>query len=107
MITAQDGWSPIDPADRAARRPVPGVTAVSALRQDGALVAGGKEVVNGVDPATIAKVFDFDWKDGATASSPTLGDDGAIVDDGWADEHHLEGRRLVHASPRRRASSSR
>ena len=38
---------------------VPGVTAVSALRQDGGLVAGDKEIVNGIDPATVAKVFDF------------------------------------------------
>jgi putative ABC transport system permease protein len=89
VITAQDGWSPIDPAiDRTAAQ-TPGVTAVSPLRQDGGLAAGGKEIVNGIDPATVAKVFDFEWKDGSSRTLGTLGDDGAIVDKGWASEHKL------------------
>ena len=60
VITEQDGWSPMDPQVARTAAGVPGVTAVSALRQDGGLVAGDKEVVNGVDGATIGKVFDFD-----------------------------------------------
>jgi putative ABC transport system permease protein len=87
VITAQDGYTPMDPeiARKAAR--TPGVTAVSALRQDGALVAGDKEIVNGVDAAKIAKVFDFEWKDGSNRALSGLGTNGAIVDDGWAKEH--------------------
>ena len=89
VITAQDGWSPIDPAIARTAAQTPGVTAVSPLRQDGGLAEGGKEIVNGIDPATIAKVFDFEWKDGSSRSLTTLGDDGAIVDKGWAEEHEL------------------
>ena len=89
VITAQDGWSPIDPAIARTAAQTPGVTAVSPLRQDGGLAAGGKEIVNGIDPATVAKVFDFEWKDGSSKSLTTLGDDGAIVDKGWAAEHKL------------------
>ncbi len=88
-LTAQDGWSPIDPAIARTAAQTPGVTAVSPLRQDGGLAAGGKEIVNGIDPATVAKVFDFEWKDGSSRSLTTLGDDGAIVDKGWASEHEL------------------
>ena len=107
VITAQDGWSPIEPGGRAqAAAKVPGVTAVSALRQDGGLVAGQKEIVNGVDAATIAKVFDFRWKDGSSAMLSRARGDGAVVDEGWATAHGLKvGDRS--RSPRRRASSSR
>ena len=55
VITAEDGWSPMNPEVAQAAAKVPGVKAVSALRQDGGLVAGQKEIVNGVDPATIAQ----------------------------------------------------
>jgi putative ABC transport system permease protein len=87
VITAQDGWSPIDPAIARTAAQTPGVSAVSPLRQDGGLAEGGKEIVNGIDPATIAKVFDFEWKDGANHVLAGLGANGAIVDDGWASEH--------------------
>ena len=96
VITEQDGWSPMDPQVARTAAGVPGVTAVSALRQDGGLVAGDKEVVNGIDGATIGKVFDFEWKDGSNRVLTGLGADGAVVDDGWASEHGLEGRRRVH-----------
>ena len=89
VITAEDGWSPMNPEVARAAASVPGVSAVSALRQDGGLVAGDKEVVNGIDPATIARVFDFEWKDGSSQVLSSLGDGGAVVDDGWATEHGL------------------
>ena len=66
MITAQDGWSPIDPAIARTAAQTPGVTAVSPLRQDGGLVAGGKEIVNGDRPGDGRQVFDFEWKDGSS-----------------------------------------
>ena len=90
VITAQDGWSPMDPEIARTAASAPGVTAVSALRQDGGLVAGDKEIVNGVDGATIAKVFHFEWKDGSNRVLSGLGADGAVVDDGWASEHGLQ-----------------
>jgi putative ABC transport system permease protein len=90
VITAQDGYTPTDPEIARTAAGVHGVSAVSALRQDGALVAGDKEIVNGVDGATIAKVFDFTWKDGSNRVLTALGSDGAIVDDGWATEHHAK-----------------
>ncbi len=90
VITAEDGWSPMNPEVAQAAAKVPGVTAVSSLRQDGGLVAGQKEIVNGIDAATIAKVFDFRWKDGSSAVLSSLGADGAVVDEGWATEHGLK-----------------
>ena len=86
VITAQDGWSPMDPEIARAAASVPGVSAVSSLRQDGGLVAGDKEVVNGVQGTQLR----FEWKHGSDAVLSTLGANGAVVDDGWATEHGLE-----------------
>jgi len=83
IVTAADGWTPIDPAvERAAAR----LGDVSSLRQDGALVFGHQEAVNGVDPATIGRHYRFDIVSG----DGELGRDGAIVNDGFAAEHGLK-----------------
>ena len=86
IVTATDGWSPIDPEIEQA---VAGVGTVSSLRQDGALVFGKQEAVNAVDPASIGGLFDYDWKEGGPEALSSLGRDGAIVNDGFATEHEL------------------
>ena len=70
IVTATDGWSPIDPE---IERAVAGVGTVSSLRQDGALVFGKQEAVNAVDPASIGGFFDYDWKEGGQRHSRPLG----------------------------------
>jgi putative ABC transport system permease protein len=89
IVTASDGWSPIDPQVEQAVKTAAGVHAVSSLRQDGALVFGKQEAVNAVDPASIARLFKYDWKEGGQQALSTLGSDGAIVNDGFASEHGL------------------
>ena len=49
------------------------MTAVSSLRQDGALAFGQEEGVNAVDPATVGDVFAYDFKAGDEAASPASG----------------------------------
>ena len=90
VVSNTDGWSPIDPAIERAAASAPGVTAVSSLRQDGALAFGEEEGVNGVDPATITEVFSYDLTAGDEAAIRGLGADGALVDEGWATEHDLQ-----------------
>jgi putative ABC transport system permease protein len=90
VVSAADGWSPIDPAIERAAAGAPGVTAVGSLRQDAALAFGQEEGVNAVDPATITKLFAYDLKAGDEAAVAGLGTDGALVDDGWATEHGLK-----------------
>ena len=87
VITGTDGFSPTDPKVASTLAGTPGVKAVTALRQDGALAFGDKEVVNSVDPKTIGGLYRFDWKQGDDRVPASLGSDGAIVDDGWAKEH--------------------
>ena len=80
VVTATDGWSPIDPKVEQA---VAGLGRASSMRQDGAQAFGNQEAVNGFDPADPA--FRFDVVDGSTE----LGRDGALVNDGFASDHGL------------------
>jgi putative ABC transport system permease protein len=87
-ITAQNNFSPIprDAADAAAR--VPGVTAVGNVRTGETLLFGEPSFSTAVDPG-MARVIDMDWKEGSQAVFSQLGDDGAFVDDGFAEDHGL------------------
>jgi putative ABC transport system permease protein len=89
VVVGQDGWSPVDPGTIREVAAVPGVRTVSSIAQDGGRAYGQIEVVNRIEPATLARVFSFDWKAGDDRVPGRLGTDGAIVDDGWATEHRL------------------
>ena len=67
-----------------ARRPT-----ASDVRFDKALVAGEEKAVTGVDPATIARFYNFDWTDGSDAAVAQLGADGALVTQTYADDQNL------------------
>jgi putative ABC transport system permease protein len=71
----------------------PGVAVASSVRSDKARILGDDTDVAGVDPATIARVYHFDWKQG---SARALAGGGAVVDEDYAKKHHLElGSRLA------------
>ena len=109
VITGADGWSPIDPAVATRARRRARRHGVTAIRQDGALAFGDKEIVNAIDPATVGGLFTFDWAERRRRASPALGADGAIVDEGWATEHDLSvGDRVRdHLAERRRSCADR
>ena len=76
-----------------------GVELVSSVRADKARAFGKTTDVVGVDPATIGRVYGFEWKDGSDAALARLGD-GAIVDDGYAEAHDVAvGDRLDLRTP--------
>ncbi len=87
-ITAQNNFSPIpiDAADAAAQ--APGVTAVGNVRTGEALVFGKVVFATAVDRGT-AQVINMKWKEGSQEVLSSLGDDGAFVDDAYADDHDL------------------
>ncbi len=89
VITGADGWSPTDPAIAKAVADAPGIAGVTAIRQDVGLAYGDKEIVNSVDPGTATGRFSFVIASGPRDAVSQLGSDGAIVDDGYATEHHL------------------
>ncbi len=100
VVSGSDGWSPIPIELERAAAQAPGTTAVTSLRQDGVLAFGARERINAVDPTTVRGLFDFDWVAGSPATFAELGDDGAIVDAGFAREHDLEvGSRFGVVSP--------
>ena len=82
-------WSPARTAGRRPTRPSSARAAatgpVTGIRQDRGLAFGDKETVNSLD----GDQFRFDWVEGDDGVPATLGDDGAIVDEGWAQEHGL------------------
>jgi putative ABC transport system permease protein len=89
VVVSSDNWSPIDPEIERVAAAVPGVHAVSSIRQDSTLAFGQRELVNAIEPASAAKLFAYDFKAGTSDDVAALGRDGAVVDDGWAKEHRL------------------
>ncbi len=88
-ITAQNNFSPIpiDAADAAAK--VPGVTVVGNVRTGEALRNGDPGFMTAVNPG-VRDVINLEWKEGSQDVISSLGDDGAFVDDGWAEDENLQ-----------------
>jgi len=87
-ITAQNNFSPIPIAASEAVAKTPGVTAVGNVRGGEALIYNKGRNLTAVDPPT-AEMFSIKWKEGSPAVPRTLGDNGAFVDEGFADDHQL------------------
>jgi putative ABC transport system permease protein len=87
-ITAQNNFSPIPVAAAEAAAKTPGVEAVGNVRVGDAQVFGDRISATAVDPPT-AGIFTIDWKEGSQDVLRNLGDDGAFVDDGFAEDHDL------------------
>jgi putative ABC transport system permease protein len=87
-ITAQNNFSPLptDAADAAAK--APGVEAVASVRAGQALVFGKVESVTAVTPNS-GQAIALDWADGSQAVFGQLGENGAFIDNGFADDHNL------------------
>jgi putative ABC transport system permease protein len=87
-ITAQNNFSPI-PIDAAeAVAGVDGVESVGSTRTGEARVFDQTEFVTAVNPE-IADVIQLEWVEGSQDVLRELGDDGAFIDDGFADSHDL------------------
>jgi putative ABC transport system permease protein len=89
ILNGNDG-EPFEAAEGDALARVAGVTAASHVRTDKALVTGKEQNVTGVDPATIARFYRFDWTHGSDTALARLGTDGAIVTQTYADDHDLK-----------------
>lgn len=100
VVTSASGWETISPTVARTIAADSPTSVVSGVRQDRARVAGAATEVSGVDPATIAEVYDFTWSEGSQAALATLDGDGAVVDRSFADDHHLAmGDRVQITSP--------
>jgi putative ABC transport system permease protein len=80
---------------------VAGVTAATHVRSDRAVVQGTEREVVGIDPATIARFYRFDWSKGSSDRTlARLGADGALVTKAYADNEDVKvGSRLSVVTP--------
>ena len=90
MITSGNGFEAISPEAGSAIARAPEVAVASSVRSDIGKVAGSGQQVTGIDPRTITRVYNFDWKDGSNASAERLGAFDAIVDENFAEDKNLE-----------------
>jgi putative ABC transport system permease protein len=88
-ITAQNNFSPIPTTAAAAIAKTPGVTAIGNVRAGQTRAFGHTIQTTAVNPATRA-MFAIDWKEGSPAVLSSLGSNGAFIDDGYAEDHHLQ-----------------
>jgi putative ABC transport system permease protein len=89
IVTSQNGWSAFPAAAGSAAAKAPGVTLVSNIRSDRGRIDNANMNVNGVEPATIASVYHFDWRQGSDATLASLDGHGAIVKQAFAKKHDL------------------
>jgi putative ABC transport system permease protein len=87
-ITAQNNFSPIPLAAAEAVSEVSGVEAVGNVRTGEAKAFGSSFFATAVDPPT-SGIFSIEWKEGSQAVLSSLGENGAFVDDGYAEDHNL------------------
>jgi putative ABC transport system permease protein len=87
-VTAQNNFTPI-PASVAERiAEVPGAIGVGNVRTGDAQAFGNKFFATAVNPET-SRIFNVTWKEGSNEVLAELGEDGAFVDDGYAEDHKL------------------
>jgi ABC-type lipoprotein release transport system permease subunit len=87
-ITAQNNFSPIPVSAAEAVARTPGVLEVGNVRTGDALAFDKRIFATAVDPPT-SRMFNMEWQEGSPAVLATLGEDGAFVADGYADDHDL------------------
>jgi putative ABC transport system permease protein len=99
-VVAQNSWTGLPTVVGRSVARTPGVDVSTSVRYDRGQVDSSDIDVSGVDPATIGKLYSFDWKDGSDATLATLGENGAIVRSDFAEGHHLAlGRPFVLQTP--------
>ena len=87
-----DGFSTISSQIAPAVAELDGVAASSPGSGAGGRIEGvdGDQLINGIDPATLADVAEIDWVEGSDETLAALGDNGAIVESTFAEENEIE-----------------
>jgi putative ABC transport system permease protein len=100
VVTSKNGWDPLSRAAGDAAAAAPGVTVSSSVRNEQAKVLDDEVRVDGIDPATIASVYRYDWVSGSNGTLAELGRDGAVIRKKWSDAHHVGvGDRIAVLNP--------
>jgi putative ABC transport system permease protein len=76
---------------------VPGVQTASSIKVDAAKLLGdGTIQVNGIQPASFAKIYHFQWKHGSDAVLAHMGPHNVLISDTLASDHNLRVGSRVH-----------
>jgi putative ABC transport system permease protein len=89
VVTSQDGFTPFVAGAGDAAAGATGVELSTSVRSELGKVAGTDKYVTGIEPHKITAVYNFDWKEGSDETLTTLGEDGAIIDEGFAEDEKL------------------
>ena len=91
LILQTDNFDTFPAAAEQAVKAVPGVEATQFIRfPEIRTDPGGSQFLNTIDPSTAARIFDFDWRNGASdALFARLGTDGAVIEKNLADSAGL------------------
>jgi putative ABC transport system permease protein len=90
VVTSKNGFDPFPTAAGKAVVGVEGVQTASHVLNEHARIFRSDATVDGLDPATIARVFRFDWDQGSDAALGRLGLTGAVIRQKFADKHGLD-----------------
>ncbi len=100
VVTSKNGWDVFSRAAGNAAGAAPVVTVASSVRNEQAKVGKDEVRVDGIDTATIASVYHYDWVNGSDATLASLGRDGAIVREKWATSRQIGvGDRITVINP--------
>ncbi len=90
VITSEDGYTPFVAGASEAAATWSGAELVTDVRSEIGEAAGSGKEITGIDPATIAQAYEFEWQRGSSnAVLAGLGEDGAIVRDTFAEDKAL------------------
>ena len=92
VVINKDGFTPISPESARAIEQVPGVEAVSPLKNSQAKVEGvdGKPFMSGIDPGTFGRVWDADIDKGPPDMLTTLGAGEIALEKGYAESNNFD-----------------
>jgi putative ABC transport system permease protein len=88
VVTSKNGFDPFPAAAGDVLTKAAGVSLVANVRADRARVFGDDTFVNGVPPS-FGRVFNLSWARGSNAVLGRLGRHGAVVEQGFAEDHRL------------------
>ncbi len=88
VVVSDDNFTPFEPSVDEALASVSGSEVVG-VRGGRGKAFDSEENVTGVDPQTIADVYNFDWTSGSNAVLSELGENGAVLEEEYASDHDL------------------
>jgi putative ABC transport system permease protein len=89
VVTAQDGFTPFVAAAGDSVADAPQAELVANVRSELGKVGDASTYVTGIEPDTILDTYRFDWKEGDDSVASGLGENGAIVDANFAEDHDI------------------